>query len=198
MARGCARRIVVGASGASGTPLLARCLEMIAADGSLESHLVMSEGARLTAEQEMPGELPRILALADVVHGIDAIGDDIASGSFPTEGMLVVPCSMKTVAGIASGYADNLLLRAADVTIKEGRPLVLAARETPLSAIHLRNLAELAAIAGVRVVPPMMTFYNRPENLEDMVGHLAAKLLAPFGVKTSALRPWQGLEGGRP
>lgn len=197
MARGCSRRIVVGASGASGAPLLARCLEMVAADESLESHLVMSEGARLTVEQEMPGELSRILALADIVHDIGAIGDTIASGSFLTEGMLVVPCSMKTVAGIASGYADNLLLRAADVTIKEGRPLVLAARETPFSAIHLRNLAELASISGVRIVPPMMTFYNRPETLDDMVTHLAAKLLAPFGVRTAGFRPWEGLKESR-
>ena len=107
--------------------------------------------------------------------------------------MLIVPCSMKTIAGIHSGYADNLILRAADVTIKEQRTLVLAARETPLSPIHLRNLQELAMIPGVRIIPPMMTFYHRPDGIEDMVYHIAAKLLEPFGIEAMNYRRWQGL-----
>ena len=115
-----------------------------------------------------------------------------ASGSFRTEGMLIVPCSMKTIAGIHSGYADNLVLRAADVTIKEQRTLVLAARETPLSAIHLRNLSELAMIPGVRIIPPMMTFYHRPENIEEMVYHIASKLVEPFGIEAKEYRSWNG------
>lgn len=121
------------------------------------------------------------------------IGAGPASGSFRTEGMLIVPCSMKTVAGIHSGYADNLILRAADVTIKEQRTLVLAARETPLSAIHLRNLSELATIPGVRIIPPMMTFYHQPENIEEMTYHIAAKLVEPFGIEAREYRRWTGL-----
>ena len=107
--------------------------------------------------------------------------------------MLVVPCSMKTAAGICAGYADNLLLRAADVTIKEHRPLVLAARETPMSAIHLRNLHELAMLPTVRVIPPMLTFYHKPETIDEMVYHIAAKLVEPFGVEAKEYRRWQGL-----
>ena len=107
--------------------------------------------------------------------------------------MIIVPCSMKTIAGIHSGYADNLVLRAADVTIKEQRPLVLAARETPLSAIHLRNLQELAMIPNVRIIPPMMTFYHMPESIEEMTYHIAAKLLEPFGIEAKEYRRWSGL-----
>ena len=107
--------------------------------------------------------------------------------------MLIVPCSMKTVAGIHSGYADNLILRAADVMLKEQRTLVLAARETPLSAIHLRNLSELAMIPGVRIIPPMMTFYHQPENIEEMTYHIAAKLVEPFGIEAREYRRWTGL-----
>lgn len=192
------RRIVVGASGASGTPLLVRCLEILRDTPNVESHLIMSRGARMTAEQEAPDVLSRLGELASAVHDVEAIGDTVASGSFGTDGMLIVPCSMKTVAGIAAGFADNLLLRAADVTIKEHRPLVLAARETPLSAIHLRNLQELAALPTVRIVPPMMTFYNNPQCIDDMVTHIAAKLLSPFGIRVNAFRPWEGMaEGGR-
>ena len=130
--------------------------------------------------------------LADEVFDPDNIGAGPASGSYRTEGMVIVPCSMKTVAGIVSGYTDNLLLRAADVTMKEKRPLVLAARETPMSEIHLRNLYELSRMANVWIVPPMMTFYQRPESMDDMVTHLAAKLLSPFGVEVKEYRRWKG------
>ena len=127
------------------------------------------------------------------VHLIVSAGP--ASGTFRTEGMLIVPCSMKTVAGICCGYADNLLLRAADVTIKEGRPLVLVARESPLSAIHLRNLAELSRIPGVTILPPMMTFYNRPATIEEMTHHLVCKMLERFGIQPNGFRRWTGDAG---
>ena len=132
-------------------------------------------------------------ALADHVLNPEEIGAGPASGSFRTAGMVIVPCSMKTIAGIHSGYAENLLLRAADVTIKEQRPLVLAARETPLSPIHLRNLQELSMMPGVRIIPPMMTFYHCPESIDEMVYHLAAKLLEPFGIEAKEYRRWTGL-----
>ena len=129
----------------------------------------------------------------DAVYGPGEVGAPPASGSWPAAGMLVVPCSMKTAAGICAGYADNLLLRAADVTIKEHRPLVLAARETPMSAIHLRNLHELAMLPTVRIIPPMLTFYHKPETIDEMVYHIAAKLVEPFGVEAKEYRRWQGL-----
>ena len=186
------KRIVVGATGASGQILLQECLKLIREDGTYESILIMTESARLTLSQETDFSCEEIEALADQVLDVNQIGAGPASGSFKTAGMLIVPCSMKTVAGICSGYADNLLLRAADVTIKEQRPLVLAARETPLSAIHLKNMAQLAMIPGVRIIPPMMTFYHRPESIEEMIYHIAAKLVEPFGIEAREYRRWNG------
>lgn len=170
--------IVVGASGASGMPLLIQCLKLIRAAGR-SSVLIMSDSAVLTLRQET-GSTPEDLApLVDAVYGPGEVGAPPASGSWPAAGMLVVPCSMKTAAGICAGYADNLLLRAADVTIKEHRPLVLAARETPMSAIHLRNLHELAMLPTVRIIPPMLTFYHKPETIDEMVYHIAASWWSP-------------------
>ena len=184
--------IVVGASGASGMPLLIQCLKLIRA-ARRSSVLIMSDSAVLTLRQET-GSTPEDLApLVDAVYGPGEVGAPPASGSWPAAGMLVVPCSMKTAAGICAGYADNLLLRAADVTIKEHRPLVLAARETPMSAIHLRNLHELAMLPTVRIIPPMLTFYHKPDTIDEMVYHIAAKLVEPFGVEAKEYRRWQGL-----
>ena len=184
--------IVVGASGASGMPLLIQCLKLIRAAGQ-SSVLIMSDSAVLTLRQET-GSTPEDLApLVDAVYGPGEVGAPPASGSWPAAGMLVVPCSMKTAAGICAGYADNLLLRAADVTIKEHRPLVLAARETPMRAIHLRNLHELAMLPTVRIIPPMLTFYHKPGTIDEMVYHIAAKLVEPFGVEAKEYRRWQGL-----
>lgn len=187
------KRIIVGATGASGFPILKKCLEIIRENREYESWLVMSSSAKLTLEHEMECTVSEIESYADHVLAPEEIGAEPASGSFKTVGMLIVPCSMKTAAGICSGYADNLILRAADVTIKEQRTLVLAARETPLSAIHLRNLSELARIPGVRIIPPMMTFYHMPESIDDMIYHTAAKLLEPFGVEAEKFCRWKGL-----
>ena len=185
------KRLIVGASGASGTPLLIEVLKTIREDPTWESTLIMTDGAKLTASYETELTLQEIYALADHVLEPEAIDAGPASGSYRTAGMLVVPCSMKTAAGIHSGYADNLLLRAADVTLKECRPLVLCARETPLSAIHLRNLYELAMIPGVRIIPPMLTYYHDPKSIEEMTAHTAAKLLEPFGIEKRGYRRWQ-------
>lgn len=190
------RRIIVGATGASGMPLLVKCLKLIAMQEEYESWLILSDSARLTLEYENDMDVKQVEELADYVISPKNIGAQPASGSFPTEGMLIVPCSMKTVAGIAVGYTDNLILRAADVTIKEHRPLVIAARETPLSQIHLRNLYELSRIQGVHIIPPMMTFYNKPENIDDMINHIAAKLVEPFGIQADGYRRWNGLSDG--
>lgn len=186
------RRLTVGVSGASGTPLALRLLRELAAVPDLEVHLVLTRGARLTAQHELPAgvSIEDLCALADVVHENDAVGASIASGTFQTLGMIVVPCSMKTVAGIASGYSDNLLLRAADVTIKESRPLVLVARETPLSPIHLKNMAYLSTLGNVTIMPPMIAYYTRPESLEDVERHLVAKMLERFGIEMPGFKRW--------
>ena len=183
----------MGATGASGLPVLIECLKLIREYSDYKSHLIMSESAKLTLAHETEQTVEDVYALADEVYEPEEIGVKPASGSFQTEGMLIVPCSMKTLAGIHSGYADNLLLRAADVTIKEQRTLVLAVRESPLSAIHLRNMQELAMIPGVRMVPLMLTYYIKPVSIEEMNYHIAAKLVEPFGVEASEYRRWTGL-----
>ena len=187
------KKIVVAATGASGIPILKECLQIIRQDQEYESVLIISRSAVLTLEHEMDCKKEEIERLADQVYDPEEIGAGPASGSYRTAGMLIVPCSMKTVAGICSGYADNLILRAADVTIKEQRPLVLAARETPLSPVHLRNLYELSKMPGVRIIPPMLTFYQKPECMQDMIRHIAAKLVEPFGIEAEGYRRWEGI-----
>ena len=187
------KRIIIGATGASGMPLLIQCLKLIRQDPDFESYLIPSASALLTLSQETGMTREDLARLSDHVLDPQNIGAGPASGSFKTQGMVIVPCSMKTVSGIHSGYTDNLVLRAADVTLKEQRPLVLAARETPMSAVHLKNLYELPMIPGVRIMPPMMTFYSRPKTIDDMVYHMAAKLLEPFGIEAKEYRRWNGL-----
>ncbi len=183
------RRIVVGVSGASGAALGLACLDQLRAL-DVESCLVLTRGAELTIKQELGMEPDEFAAHADMVFDNANIGAAIASGTFKTDGMIVAPASMKTVAGIASGYSENLLLRAADVTLKERRPLVLMARESPLSAIHLDNMARLARIPGVVIMPPVMTFYNKPTAIDDMVHHIACKALDVFGLEPANFRRW--------
>ena len=187
-------KIIVGATGASGIPILVKCLELIREAKGYSAELIMSRGAEITAEYEFgdEGGLNSIIELADKVYPVVDIAAGPASGSYQSTGMLIVPCSMKTIAGIYSGYSDNLILRAADVTIKEQRKLVLMARESPLSQIHLRNMYELSKIQGVQIIPPMMTFYNTPKGIEDMTYHIASKLLEPFGIETPLYSRWNG------
>ncbi len=187
------KKIIVGASGASGTPVLVKCLEILKNTPDVTTSLILSEGAILTAKQEMNFATKDLTELADEVFDLNQIGAGPASGSYPADGMLIVPCSMKTLAGIHSGYAENLLLRAADVTMKEQRPLVLGVRETPLNTIHLRNMHELSVMNGVRIMPLMMSFYEQPKSIDDMVLHMAATLLKPFGVDTKGYHRWNGL-----
>ncbi len=182
-------RIVVGVSGASGVPLAFRLLEELRNHREYEIHLVVSNGAERTITLETDHTLHDLHALADVVHDVKNIGASIASGTFRTLGMVVIPCSMKTLAGIASGYSDNLLLRAADVTLKERRPLILITRETPLSRIHLRNMATVAEYGAV-VMPPMMTHYHRPKTIADMENHLIGKILHEFAIEATTFNRW--------
>lgn len=187
------RRLIVGMSGASGAPLTVELLRQLH-DGhpEIETHLVVSRGGELTLAQETDVTLDGLRALASIFHENDAIGASIASGSFPTMGMVVVPCSMKTVAGIVSGYSDNLLLRAADVCLKERRKLVLVARESPLSTVHLRNLYEVSRLGAV-IVPPMLTYYNRPRTIEDCTRHMVGRILSQFDLGGDAYQ-WEGME----
>ncbi len=187
------KRLIIGATGASGLPLTIECLKILKKAEDVSACLIMSDSAWITLKQETDLSSEELFSLADEVYDPRDIGAGPASGTFRTAGMLVVPCSMKTLAGIHSGYADTLLLRAADVTIKEQRPLVLAVRESPLSPIHLRNMQELSMIPGVRIIPPMMTWYTRPKSVEEMTHHMAAKLLEPFGIESENYHRWQGI-----
>lgn len=184
------QRLVVGMSGASGAPLTRRLLEQLRGQPGWETHLVISASAARTIELELGCAVAEVARLADVTHDEGDIGASIASGTFRTAGMVVIPCSMKSLAGIACGYTDNLLLRAADVTLKEQRKLVLVARETPLSRIHLDNMARLAEL-GVRILPPMLTFYHQPRGIDDMVDHIVGKVLAEFGIEGQNFRRWK-------
>lgn len=183
-------RLVVGISGASGTHLACRFIRQVKEFTPCEVHAVVTEGGRLTAGYEEPELFEETLCMADFVHDNASLGESIASGTFKTAGMVVVPCSMKTVAGIASGYSDNLLLRAADVTLKEQRPLVLVARETPMNAIHLRNLSQLAAIPNVTLMPPMMTYYHHPKSIDDMEDQIIGKIFDRFGWEYPPFERW--------
>jgi 4-hydroxy-3-polyprenylbenzoate decarboxylase len=194
MAREAAKkRLIVGISGASGAILAVELLRALKGHAEWETHLVVSRGGGVTIGCETPYSLDEVAALATHVHRLDAIGASIASGSFRTQGMVVVPCSMRTLAAIAHGVSDNLLLRAADVVLKERRKLVLAARESPLSPIHLQNMQALAA-CGAIILPPMLTFYDQPRTVEDMVRRFVGKMLDVFDIELEGFERWRGAE----
>lgn len=184
------RRLIVGISGASGAIYGIRALELLR-DADIETHLVVSKAAEMTLAYETDFKLKDVRALASVVHAAADVGASISSGSFQTMGMLVVPCSVKTMSEIASGVTGTLLARAADVVLKDRRRLVLAVRETPLHAGHLRNMALLADIGAV-IAPIVPAFYNRPQTIDDIVDHTVGRLLDLFGIETNAVRRWQG------
>lgn len=185
------KRIIVGISGASGAILGIETLRGLRKSGQFETHLVLTRGGERTITEETAYSLPEVCGLADVCHSVRDIGASIASGSFRTHGMVIVPCTMKTLAGIACGYSDNLLLRAADVVLKERRKLVLVPRETPLSLIHLHNMAALSQMGAV-VLPPMLSFYHRPQSVEELVQHFVGKILDQFDVEYAGFRRWKG------
>ena len=185
------KRILVGVSGASGAPIAVELLKKLKLDEQVETHLIMTDSAARTIEQECGMDRAEVERLADVVYDVANVGAGPASGSFTIDAMIIVPCSMKTVAGIASGYSDNLLLRAADVTLKERRPLLLVARESPLSPIHLRNLYELSRM-GVQVIPPMMSYYQGYSTVEDWTENFVQRLLGNLGLKSDSYE-WGGI-----
>jgi 4-hydroxy-3-polyprenylbenzoate decarboxylase len=183
-------------TGATGAVLGVRLLEQLTTMPDIETHLVISRWARSTLELETGLSVREIGALADVVYSPDDQGAAISSGSFRVDGMVIVPCSMKTLAGIRVGYADSLIGRAADVVLKERRPLVLVPRETPLSEIHLENMLALARM-GVRIVPPMPAFYQRPSTVDEIVDHIVIRVLDQFDLPMPAARRWQGIHAAR-
>ncbi|WTY60545.1 UbiX family flavin prenyltransferase [Streptomyces sp. NBC_01411] len=195
----CARRnggggvkLIVAMTGATGAPLGIRLLEALGAL-DVETHLIVSRWARATLAQETEYTLRDAQALASVCHSPDDQGASISSGSFRVDGMVVVPCSMKTLASIRTGYGEGLIGRAADVMLKERRKLVLVARETPLSAVHLENMLELTRMGAV-VMPPVPAFYNHPSTIADVVEHIVARVLDQFDLDMPTARRWEGMK----
>ena len=185
------KRILVGVSGASGTIIGVNVLKALHEVAGIETHLVITPVAKQTLVVETSCSLPELIDLADHFYPIDQLSASIASGSFDMAGMVIVPCSMKTVAGIASGYSDNLLLRAADVCLKERRKLVIVPRETPFNGIHLKNLSTLHH-EGVVILPAMMTFYHRPVVVQEMVDQFVGKVLQQFDITYTKFKSWEG------
>ena len=184
------RRLIVGITGASGTVFGVRLLEMLRGSG-VETHLVMSQWGARTLTHETTYTVQQVQDLADHRYAIGDVGAAIASGSFLTMGMAIVPCSMRTLGAIAHGVGDNLIHRAADVVLKERRRLVLAVRESPLSEIHLNNMLSLARM-GVSICPPTPAFYNHPQSLDEVVSYSVARLLDQFGIHIQSQERWTG------
>jgi polyprenyl P-hydroxybenzoate/phenylacrylic acid decarboxylase-like protein len=182
-------RLVVGMSGSSAPVLGQRLLEVLRELGAVETHLVMSDGARLSIKHELDVDADAIAELADVVHDPRNLAASVSSGSFPTVGMVIMPCSMRTLAAVATGNTTELLSRAADVTLKERRRLVLVTRETPLNLIHIRNM-ETVTLAGAVVLPPVPAFYHRPQTIRDLLDQTIGKVLDQFGIEHQLFRRW--------
>jgi 4-hydroxy-3-polyprenylbenzoate decarboxylase len=185
------RRVVVGITGATGAVYAVRLLERLKAAGR-ETHLVVSPAGVLNVHHELGLDRKALEALADVAYSPSDVGAAIASGSFTTDAMLIVPCSMKTLASVAHGLSDNLLTRAADVALKERRRLVLMVRETPFNLAHLRNMTAVTEMGGV-IFPPLPAFYHQPQSIDELVADTVERVLALIGVDSATPKAWQGL-----
>jgi len=181
-------RLIVGMSGASGAILGIRLLQVLS-QSDYEVHLVVSDAAKRTIRMETDWKVQAVEAMADHVHDFQDIGAPISSGSFRTQGMIIIPCSIKTLSAVAYSFNTNLLVRAADVVLKERRKLVLVPRETPLHGGHLELMLKVTAL-GAQVLPPLLTFYHRPKTLDDMVNHLVGKALDTFGIDHDLFERW--------
>jgi 4-hydroxy-3-polyprenylbenzoate decarboxylase len=190
-------RLIVAMTGATGAPLGVRLLETLREMPDVEVHLILSKWARATIELETALTADQVAAMADVVHAPGDQAAPISSGSFKTDGMVIVPCSMKTLAGIRTGFADDLIGRAADVCLKERRQLLVVPRETPLNEVHLDNMLALARM-GVVIFPPMPAFYNNPSSLDDAIDHLVGRMLDQFGLAAPLVKRWAGMREMRP
>lgn len=187
------KRIIVGISGASGAIYGIRALQMLKEVPDVETHLVISQMAQVTIATETGLSMAEVHALADHLHGQKELGATIASGSFKTDGMLIAPCSMRSLAEIATSLTTTLLTRAADVVLKERRRLVLMVRETPLNSSHIRNMLTVSDMGGI-VAPPVPAFYQNPETLDEMVNHTVARALDLFDIEVPELKRWQGIK----
>ncbi len=183
------RRLIVGMSGATGSIYGIRILQVLARMPDVETHLVMSKAAKMTAQVETPHSVKEVEELADVVHDINNIGASIASGSFRTAGMVIAPCSMKSMGGIVLSVGGDLLVRASDVILKERKKLVLVARETPLHLGHLESMAQLTRMGAV-IFPPVPAFYHRPKTLDDVINQTVARILDQFEIETDMFHRW--------
>ena len=186
------KRMIVGISGASGVIYGIRLLEMLSAVDGWETHLILTRFGRMNIEIETDHDAAFVEGLADHVHKIGDLAASISSGSFKTDGMVIAPCSMSTLSGIANSQADNLLVRAADVVLKERRPLVLMPREVPLHVGHCKLLYDVAQIGAV-IAPPVPAFYNRPQTIDDIINHSVGRVLDLFDIDTGVLKRWEGL-----
>ena len=186
------RRLVIAITGATGAIYGLRLLQLLQARADVETHLILSDAALLTLHQETGWQRKEVEALANVVHKLRDIGASIASGSFQSDGMVVAPCSMKTLAAVAHGLSDNLITRAADVVLKERRRLVLMVRETPFNLAHLRNMTAVTEMGGI-IFPPLPSFYNQPASIADMVDHTLARVIDLFGIENTLAPRWAGM-----
>ncbi len=184
------RKLIVGITGATGAIFGVRMLQALRA-ADVETHLVLSKWGMQTIEHETGLTNAQLQDMASVVHGSGNMAATVSSGSFHTDGMVIVPCTMRTLAAVAHGYGEGLVHRAADVVLKERRKLVIVARETPLSEIHLENMLKLARM-GVTILPPMPAFYNKPESVDDIVDHIVARVLDQFSIPAEFAKRWDG------
>jgi 4-hydroxy-3-polyprenylbenzoate decarboxylase len=189
------KRLIVAVTGATGVVYAVRLLEVLRATTELETHLVISEAGLMSLQQEVGMKKKQLEAMADVVYNVKDIGAAIASGSFLTMGMIIAPCSMKTLASVAHGLSENLISRAADVTLKERRRLVLMVRETPFNLAHLRNMTAVTEMGGI-IFPPLPSFYQHPASIAEMVDHSVGRVLDLFHIPHQLTPEWPGLKAG--
>ncbi|AMP07160.1 UbiX family flavin prenyltransferase [Collimonas pratensis] len=187
------RRLIVAITGATGVVYGVRLLQLLRELPGIESHLMISDAGVLNLHQELEMRRKQVEALADVVHSVRDVGASIASGSFQSDGMIVAPCSMKTLASVAHGLSDNLIARAADVVLKERRRLVLMVRETPFNLAHLRNMTSVTEMGGI-IFPPLPGFYHRPQSIAEMVDHTVGRVLDLFAIEHALTPRWSGLK----
>ena len=187
------KKIIIGITGASGAILGIRLLEVLREQKDVETHLIISKAAQITIAAETDFTPEQIRELADVNHKFEDISASCASGSFRADGMIIAPCSIRTMSEIATGITSSLMSRAADVALKERKPLVLMVRETPLHQLHLENMTRLAS-AGAIIMPPVISLYNKPETIDDMINHLAGRALDIFNIDAGIVKRWEGLK----
>lgn len=187
------QRLIIAITGATGSVYGVRLLQVLQANPDVETHLLISEAGVLNLHQELDMKRKDVEAFADVVHHVRDVGASIASGSFQSDGMVIAPCSMKTLASVAHGMSDNLITRAADVVLKERRRLILMVRETPFNLAHLRNMTAVTEMGGI-IFPPLPGFYHRPQSIQEMVDHTVGRVLDMFALPHELTPRWQGLK----